>query len=576
MPNGKMKALNFPPLAFRGKVFPDKTNFQKKFDVVLLSGDAYVDHPAFPTAVVTRCLERLNLSVAVIAQPDWNNDADFTVWGEPKKFFAVVPGAMDSMVANYTATGMPRGKDRLSPGGKAGLRPKRAAQVYVQTLRRLYGKTPIVLGGIEASLRRFVHFDFWEDRLRDPILFDAPADFIVYGMAEAVLEKVVAALNAEEKPEFRQIPQTCIRVRHNSWKEELRQPYVILPSADECRADPNRFMQLSLTLDRLIRPGGPVLIQQHQKGDVLSFPPDADDMRREVEIMGELQFNRRQHPLYQEAVPALEPVQFSIQSHRGCAGACTFCALSLHQGRVVRSRSRESIMNEAKGFLTHPDFKGVIPDVGGPAVNMYGWRCRSDGCKEGICTATGICASLDASLKPIADLLDAISAIPGIRHVFVGSGLRYDQIRPDEWDVFTRILFNHVSGQLKVAPEHFAPKVLKLMRKGADADFAAFAARFYQTCRQAGQKLFLVPYLMSAFPGCADADAILPKKIAELKLAHEQIQEFTPTPGSLATAMFYCCTDLNHRPISVRKKRSDRLKTRRTIHNRNNLPRQRR
>ncbi len=564
---------SFPPLSFRGAVYPNSRISSKKYDVVLVSGDAYVDHPAFPAAVVCRILENQGLSVAVIAQPDWKKDEDFLVWGEPQRFFAVVPGAMDSMVANFTATRMPRSKDRLSPGGQPGLRPKRAAQVYVQKIKQLFKKVPVVLGGVEASMRRFVHYDFWEDRLRDPILFDAPADIIVYGMAEAVLPKVVDWLAQAQRISLPQIPQTCIRVKHDSWQGKLDKETLILPGVAECHSSKSAFMEMSLMLDRMIRPGGPVLIQAHPKGDVISFPPEEKDLQSEIDIMGRLKFNRRSHPLYSQPIPALEPVQFSIQSHRGCVGACTFCALSLHQGRVIRSRSKEDIVNEACSFFHHPDFKGVIPDIGGPAVNMYGWYCKAGGCSRKICTEGELCPNMVGGLERLWQILEAVSGITGIRHAFIGSGLRFDLIKDRDWQTFEKIIFNHVSGQLKVAPEHFDKTALNLMRKGANADFAEFARRFYQSCARAGRKLFLVPYLISSFPGCDDS--LLARKIKELNLVHEQIQEFTPTPGSLATAMYYCETDFSGRPVKVLKKRSERLQTRRIIHH-NKQPGQKR
>lgn len=559
-----MEWHKYPALSFRGKIYPDSSAKKTDYDVILVSGDAYVDHPAFPAAVVCRSIERLGLNVAVIAQPDWANDEDFLVWGEPKKFFAVVPGAMDSMVANYTSTRMPRSKDRLSPGGKTGLRPKRAAQVYVQKLRQLFKKKPIVIGGIEASLRRFIHYDFWEDKLRDPILMDAPADILVYGMAEATIAKL--AERFEQSSELIGIAQTCVRVKHDSWREWLKEEPLILPSVQECRDDSTTFLKMAITLDKSVRTGGKVLIQQHPKGDIVCFPPERSDYRKEIEVMAKLKFNRRAHPIYTEPVPALEPVQFSVQSHRGCVGACTFCALALHQGREIRSRSQSDIIAEVESFLTHPDFRGVIPDLGGPAVNMYGWDCKTGGCSEGICTVDKLCPNMVGGLKPIADLLERVAKIKGVKHVFLGSGLRYDLIKPSDWQTFADIILNHVSGQLKVAPEHFDREILRLMRKGASADFAAFAARFYETCKKKNLRLFLVPYLMTAFPGCESNDKILARKIRELKLVHEQIQEFTPTPGSLASAMYYAEKDFNLKSIKVLKNRADRLKTRNQLH----------
>jgi uncharacterized radical SAM protein YgiQ len=505
--------------------------------------------------------------VAVIAQPDWTKDEDFLAWGRPELFFAIVPGAMDSMVANYTASRMPRGRDRLSPDGEPGLRPKRALQIYVQKVRQLFKDAGLVIGGIEASLRRFAHYDFWEDRLRDPVLIDAPADILVYGMAEPIIEKVVAWYKAGCQPAVPAIPQTAIRVRHDSWKEWLREDHLLLPSVAECRQNTHAFMDLSRILDSSVRPGGKVLVQQHPKGDIICYPPVAADYRVETEIMGQLNFNRRSHPIYEKPVPGLEPVQFSVQSHRGCLGACSFCALSLHQGRTIRSRTPESILEELATFASHPDFKGIVPDIGGPAVNMYGWECRIGGCERNLCTHPVVCRNVLTTIKPLAALLKAALQVPGIRRVFLGSGLRYDLIRPEEWDIFEYIIFNHVSGQLKVAPEHFDKKVLHLMRKGENADFASFARRFYDSCDRAGKRLFLVPYLMTAFPGSGDSDQLLAKVIKELHLAHEQIQEFTPTPGSMGSAMFYTGLDPQGNAIRVLKNQSDRMKGRNQIQN---------
>lgn len=558
-----MPWLKYPPLSFRGQIYPHD-RAEQKFDAIIISGDAYVDHPAFPTAVVCRRLQQLGLSVAVIAQPDWTNDQDFQVFGAPQLFFAVVPGAMDSMVANYTATRMPRSEDRLSPGGQAGLRPKRALQVYVQKIRQLFSGCGILIGGIEASLRRFVHYDFWEDKLRDPVLHDAAADLLVYGMAESVLKKAVEWF-AAGRPAFPKIAQTCIRVRHNSWQEHLKDNVLLLPSVAECKDDKKTFLRFSKTLDSSVRPGGKILIQQHPKGDVICYPPEMEDLSNETEIMSSLDFNRRTHPLYDKPVPGLEPVQFSVQSHRGCLGSCSFCALAIHQGRFIRSRNQEDMLKEIARFGQHPDFRGIIPDIGGPAVNMFGWECRIGSCEKNACVFPRTCPNIRHSLKPLAELLRAAARVPGVRKVFLGSGLRYDLVRDDEWDVFEYIVFNHVSGQLKVAPEHFSRRVLELMRKGLSADFSGFAAKFYESCRRKGRRLFLVPYLMTAFPGSGDEDKVLAKKINELHLVHEQIQEFTPTPGSLGSAMFYCGLDLDEKPIKVQKNQGERLQGRKMI-----------
>lgn len=555
--------IEYPTISFRGqKYISSQDTNRKSFDVVMISGDAYVDHPSFPAAVVCRLLQHLGLSVAVIAQPDWNNDNDFTVWGEPNLFFAVAPGAMDSMVSNYTSASMPRSKDRLSPDGAPGLRPKRALQVYAQKIHQLYKNSYIIAGGVEGSMRRFSHFDYWENKVKDPVLMDAPANLLVYGMAEAVYPKILEWLKNGNRDSFPQIPQTVVRVKHDAWRDRLTGSFTILPSVEDCRKDKKTFMELSKILDTSLRPNADIYIQQHAKGDILCFPPTAEMFAEEVSMMDRLKFNRRSHPIYEKPIPGLEPVQFSVQSHRGCLSACSFCALSLHQGRIIRSRSKDSILAEISSFVGHPDFKGIVPDVGGPAVNMYGWKCAIGGCNKRMCVHPTICKNLCHSLKPLAEVLKSAKEIKGVRKVFLGSGLRYDLIRDDEWDIFEYILFNHISGQLKVAPEHFDKRVLELMRKGANADFAGFAKRFYDSCSKHNKRLFLVPYLMTAFPGSLEGDKKLVKTVKELHLVHEQIQEFTPTPGSMGSAMYYTETDFNGKPVWVPKRRSERMSTR--------------
>lgn len=560
-----MPFFPYPPLSFRGKSYlPPGEPSPSAFDVVVISGDAYVDHPAFPVAVVCRTLQSEGLKVAVISQPDWKEDSDFTCWGRPELFFAVVPGSMDSMVANYTAAKMPRSKDRLSPGGQAGLRPKRAVQVYVQKIRQLFKGSKIVVGGVEASLRRFAHYDFWEDKIRDPILHDAPADILVYGMGESILKKI-ADWYKKGNSETPFLAQTCIRLPHGQWKERIQGEVLLLPSVDQCRKNPAAFMQMAKLIDSSVNFNGKTVVQEHPKGDVVCFQPSIEDVSNEFPILSELKFNRRTHPAYSSEVPGLEPVQFSLQSHRGCLGTCSFCALAIHQGRFIRSKPVKDLVSEAEAFVNHPDFKGIIPDVGGPAVNMYGWHCRIGGCQNRLCIYPQVCPNLVCSIKPLLELLEKIAAVKGVRKVFVGSGLRYDLVLPSEWDLFEKLVFNHVSGQLKVAPEHFDKKVLTLMRKGQNADFASFAQKFYQSCRRCNKKMFLVPYLITAFPGSTDNDKILVEKVRQLHLAHEQIQEFTPTPSTLATAMYYSGLDLDLKPLKIVKNSSERQKSRKSL-----------
>jgi uncharacterized radical SAM protein YgiQ len=558
----------YPSLSFRGKKYDSNPNCKKNYDVIIVSGDAYVDHPSFSCAVIYRCLESLGLKVAIIAQPDILKNEDFQEFGEPSMFFAVVSGVMDSMVANYTAAKMPRNNDRLSPKGEAKLRPKRALVAYTQKIKELYKNSSIIIGGIEGSLRRFVHYDYWENRLRDPILFDAPADILIYGMGESVLKAVVNWYRNGRKDEPPQLAQTCIKTRKGHFPKKLEGRLEYLPSVQACKESKEKFMELSVRLDVSVVPSDLVLVQEHPKGDILCFSPTESDLNGELEILNKLPFNRRSHPIYDDEIPGLVPVQFSIQSHRGCLSACSFCALSIHQGRYIRSRSQEAILAEIASFTKHPDFKGVVPDVGGPSVNMYGWSCKIGGCSTRMCVHPRICKNLVHSLKPLAELLKAAAKIPGIKKVFVGSGIRYDLIRDDEWDLFEYIVFNHVSGQLKVAPEHFNRQVLTLMRKGENADFARFIGRFYRSCSSRRRRLYVVPYLMTAFPGCEGADKELAQRIKELNLVHEQIQEFTPTPGSLASAMYYTEQDWRGRPIRVVKNEGQRKLGRRLIQRR--------
>lgn len=556
----------YPPVSALGRT--DMRGRTGPFDVVLISGDAYVDHPSFPAAAVARRLEALGVSVAVIAQPDWKSTGDFRAFGRPSLFFGVTAGAMDSMVSNYTSMKMPRREDRLSPGGRTGLRPKRAVQVYTQRLREAFPGAPIVLGGIEASLRRFAHYDFWEDKIRDPILADAPANLLVFGMAEAVLGDVVEWFRSQasrERGAWPTIPQTCVRVPHNSWRERLSGDITILPAADECRKEPRRFMELSVILDTAVRPGIPILIQPHPKGDVICFPPTRETWVAEPLLLDHLRFSRRAHPIYEEPIPGLEPVQFSVVSHRGCLGACAFCALAAHQGRSIRSRSPEAILEEIRSFADHPDFRGTVPDVGGPSVNMYGWECSIGGCEKGLCTYPKRCGNIRGGLSALADLLKRAREIPGVKHVFLGSGLRFDLIRNEDWPAFQDIIRHHISGQLKVAPEHVDKDVLKLMRKGADANFAEFVARFMHAVNETGRKYFLVPYFMTAFPGSSGKDVAIAETARQLRLAHDQIQEFTPTPATIGTAMYATGMTPDGKPVRVSRGAEERTTGRREI-----------
>ncbi|MBF0546106.1 MAG: YgiQ family radical SAM protein [Candidatus Riflebacteria bacterium] len=628
-----MPWYSYPALAFRGAVYRGKNNGE--FDVILLSGDAYVDHPSFPTAVIARTLEQLGVSVGVICQPDWTSTTDFEAFGCPRLFFGVTSGAMDSMVANFTSMKMPRSEDRMSPGGRPGLRPKRAVTVYSQRLRQAFPGVPIILGGIEASLRRFSHFDFWENRVKDSILIDSGADMLVYGMGEIPLREITTALMNYPVSRFKEMcfPQTCIKVppgtalqRFQKFSSNTKSPFfpqkkrcnpeqqdleqfnnkqqdleqckkvrcnlenidpqlnnseqfflpqsnsifrekkcLVLPNARQCREEPKALLELSKILDSWFSPGSPILVQNHEKFDIVCFPPSHSSIDEEPGIISSGTFNRRSHPLYEENIPALVPVQFSVISHRGCFGNCTFCSLALHQGRTVRSRTSDSILKEISAFPEHPDFKGIVPDLGGPSVNMFGWKCNSGGCPNKLCTYPKKCSNLTGSLKPISDLLKMVASIKGIKKVFLGSGLRFDLIEKKDEDDYLYIVANHISGQLKVAPEHVDKNVLRLMRKAPENNFEVFVNWFYSLAKIANKKFFIVPYFMTVFPGSKDGDKNLEQFIKKLKLVHQQIQEFTPTPGTLATAMFWSGTDLNGKAIEIAKTAKKRRDSRKKI-----------
>ncbi|MBF0409978.1 MAG: YgiQ family radical SAM protein [Candidatus Riflebacteria bacterium] len=560
-----MPWFQYPDVSFRGKVF-QKTS-TKTYDVILVSGDAYVDHPSFPAAVITRYLQSLHLNVAVITQPDWTSTSDFMVFGRPALFFGVTSGAMDSMVANYTSMKMPRSEDRMSPGGKSGLRPKRAVNVYSQLLRQAFPGIPIILGGIEASLRRFSHYDFWENKVKDSVLADSGADMIVYGMGENPLRDIVQLFQKHSWKELKDIPvpQTCVKRPPGSSSEIFGEKMVLLPDAKECRQNPLAIMQLSQIMDLWYSHNSLPMVQRHEKFDFVCFPPSSDRFSLEWGANNHKVFNRRAHPIYEEPVPAVEPVQFSIISHRGCFGTCSFCSIALHQGREVISRPIESIVKELASFKDHPDFHGVVPDIGGPSANMYGWSCESGGCEKKLCTFPGRCKNLKGNLAPTVELLKAALQVPGIRKVFIGSGLRFDLIEREDLNSFTYIIANHVSGQLKVAPEHVSRKVLRLMRKAPDKKFAEFVEWYYEIVKRLNKKFYLIPYFMTAFPGADELDSELEKFISQYRLAHEQIQEFTPTPGTIATAMYWSETDFMGNKISVAKSSEKRRNARRNI-----------
>ena len=514
-----------------------------QFDIVLVTGDAYVDHPSFGTALIGRVLVDAGYSVGVIAQPDWKNDADLRRLGEPRLFFSVSAGNVDSLVNAFTPNLKRRSSDVYSPGGRL-LRPDRATLVYTDRIHALFPETPIVIGGIAASLRRFAHYDYWSDSVRQAILADAPADLLVFGMGERQVVAIADRLAAGER-DLTGIPGTARRVDLKTWRSMDQSGYVVLPGYPEVKEDRYAYARaFALHYNEQDPVRGRPVAQPHPKTVVVQNPPAMPLSGVELDRVYELPYTRRAHPSYTEPIPALEPVRFSVVTHRGCFGACSFCALTHHQGRIIQSRSADSIVREVERMARMPEFTGVVQDVGGPTANMYGIHCgrwENDGtCPERRCID---CPALDRSHEEQVRLLRRIRDIPGVKRVFIASGIRYDLIPPGE-EYLAEISRHHVSGHLKVAPEHVSERVLACMGKPPRETFDAFRERFEALQEGKKKRQYLVPYLMSGHPGCRIADMVeLAEYVRDAGLYTEQVQDFTPTPMSISTTIYHTGLD---------------------------------
>lgn len=530
-----------------------------QLDVILVSGDSYIDSPFIGAAVIGRVLLKAGYKVGIIAQPDVSSPADITRLGEPRLFWGVTAGSVDSMVANYTAGNKKRKRDDYTPGGDNNRRPDRASIVYTNIIRRHYKNTrPIVLGGIEASLRRVAHYDFWSNTLRRSILFDAKADLLLYGMAEQSVARLADALAHGEV--ITGLSGLCYKTKTPP------QEFLELPSYEAVIADKMAFIDMFHTFyennDPLTAKG---LYQRHGDRYLVQNPPALYETQSELDAVYALPFQRSQHPYYerQGVVKALETIRFSINSHRGCYGECNFCAISVHEGRTVRWRSLNSIMNEAE-CLTHlSDFKGYIQDLGGPTANMYGFECHkklTQGvCDHRRCLFPVVCPSLKVDHQIQTKLLRQLRSIPAIKKVFVASGIRYDLVLADQkygTDYLKEIVNYHVSGQLKIAPEHSEQHVLEKMGKPGREELLRFKKLFDDYSRQAHKDQFLTYYLIAAHPGCNDADMRNLKRFTsqELHISPEQVQIFTPTPSTYSSLMYYTGIDpFTRQPIFVEK-----------------------
>ncbi len=518
-----------------------------QFDVILVSGDAYVDHPSFSTAIIGRVLWDAGFTVGVIAQPDWKGNDDFLRLGDPRLFFAICPGNCDSLVNNYTAAKKRRSSDVYSPGGIP-RRPDRAGIVYTDRVHALFPGIPIVLGGIEASLRRFAHYDYWSDSVRHSILADAPADLLVYGMGEQQVREIALRLDKGEPPvSLTDIRGTVYRVPPAQYDGTCGFPALEIPPFSEVAADKVAYARAFATHYREQNPlRGRAVVQRHPKTIIIQNPPALPLSTQDLDAIYELPYSREVHPSYTLPVPALEPVRFSLTSHRGCFGGCSFCALTHHQGRIIQSRSIDSLVKEAIRLTRMRGFSGIISDVGGPTANMYGMECarwQTEGpCPDRACSVG--CPNLLASHRRQMALLRRLKEVPGVRRVFIGSGMRYDLIVADPEDPLPEICAHHVSGHLKVAPEHTSPAVTALMGKPGKEVFERFLASFSKCQEGKEKKQYILPYFMSSHPGCTVGDMVdLAVFIRDHDLYTEQVQDFTPTPMTVSTCMYY--TGLN-------------------------------
>ncbi|MBP1928777.1 putative radical SAM protein YgiQ [Methanolinea mesophila] len=513
-------------------------------DFLIVTGDAYVDHPSFAAALLGRVLWDAGFSVGIISQPDWRTDRDLLTFGPPELGILVAPGNVDSMVNHYTANLKRRNRDVYTAGGHPGKRPDRAAIVYTDRLHAVFPGVPVILGGIEASLRRFAHYDYWSDRVRQSILADAPADLLVFGMGERQVVEIGERLAAGEAAgEIRNIPGTAYRVAINEWKRQIDENIVTIPDFQQVSGDKREYARaFALHYQEQDPFRGRSVAQVHPKTVVIQNPPARPLSTSGLDHLYELPYTRAAHPASREPVPALEPVKFSVTSHRGCFGECAFCALTHHQGRIIQSRSVESLEREVRRIAKLPGFSGVITDVGGPTANMWGARCSrwetAGTCPDRHCSPA--CGGLVLSHQAQMELLAKLREVPGVRWVFIGSGIRFDLVMADPAPYLEELCRHHVSGHLKVAPEHVSERVLELMNKPDRAVFDRFRARFSAIGSSGKKKQYLLPYFMSGHPGCTIEDMIeLAEYIRDHRLYTEQVQDFTPTPMSPSTCMYY-------------------------------------
>ena len=518
----------------------------KQLDFVFVIGDAYVDHSSFGHAIISRVLEAHGYSVGIISQPDWRDDKSITVLGEPRLGFLVMSGNMDSMVNHYTVSRKRRSTDAYTPGGVMGKRPDYAAVVYCNLIRRTYKKIPIIVGGIEASLRRLAHYDYWSNKVKHSLLLDSGADLLLYGMGErSVVETADALASGIDIKDITYIRGSVYKTRDLSSIYD----YVMLPSYDEVKEDKETYARSFYTqytnTDAII---AKTLVEPYPNGIyVVQNPPAAPLSTQEMDDVYDLPYMRTYHPMYEKdgGVPAIKEIKFSLTSNRGCFGGCSFCALTFHQGRTVQVRSHESIIDEAVEMTKDPEFKGYIHDVGGPTANFRQPSCKKQ-LEKGVCPTRQClfpkpCGNLDVSHKDYLELLRKLRKLPGVKKVFIRSGIRFDYLIADKDDTFFREMVKyHISGQLRVAPEHVSDNVLRLLGKPSNAVYQEFIRKYEKIDKQLGLNQYVVPYLMSSHPGSTLKDAIqLAESVRDMGYMPEQVQDFYPTPSTISTCMYY-------------------------------------
>lgn len=528
----------------------------EEVDFVYISGDAYVDHPSFGVAIISRVLEALGYTVAIIPQPNWENEKDFKRFGKPKLAFLVSSGNIDSIVNHYTVSKRKRESDSYSEGGECGHRPDYAVKVYCNILKKIYPDVPIIIGGIEASLRRLAHYDYYKNKLMRSILLDSGADIISYGMGEQTISDIADALKSGLSI------KDIIYIRGCVWKTKdkniIPRNAIFLPSYEELKKDKLNYARSFYIQYTNNDPyTGKVLVEQYGDEYVVQNQSPYPYSKEYLDWVYSLDYKRTYHPMYKKGVPAIEEVKFSIAMNRGCMGSCAFCALTSHQGRIIQSRSKESIVEEAKKIILEKDFKGYIHDIGGPTANFYVKGCDKQEtfgtCKNKLCLYPKKCNNLIVDHSEYLDILREVRSLKGVKKVFVRSGIRYDYLIYDNDDEFFRELVKyHISGQLKVAPEHISPNVLNYMQKPTRDVYDRFVSKYYSLNKEYNMKQFLVPYLMSSHPGSELKDAImLAEYLKANKLRVDQVQDFYPTPGTLATCMYY--TEVDPRTESLEK-----------------------